>query len=159
MSDYLATIQGISNRSSELDYASSVLLGKSTSLASSELAGFTQALNDDITNIGSSFTSAIQSITADRYADIAQGQAVVGALEGGATAIEAIKSITKEGGSLDKFASFFETAKPKVPTKLPTKLPTKVPKKSVSSVEDLQARLDKVKPKSLSPEGVGSDTT
>jgi len=160
MSDYLSTIQGISNRSSELDYASSVLLGKSTSLETSELAGFTQALNDDITNIGSSFTSAIQSITADRTAGIEQGQAVVGALEGGAAAIEAVKSITKDGGSLDKFAGFFETSKK---AKVTAKVSAKVPKKAVTKgakdidVEDLQARLDKVKPKSLSPEGVGSD--
>ena len=156
MSDYLSTIQGISNRSSEIDYASSVLLGKSTSLETSELAGFTQALNDDITNIGASFTSSIQSITADRTAGIEQGQAVVGALEGGAAAIEAVKSITKDGGSLDKFASFFETSKK-------AKITAKVPKKSVTKgtkdidVEDLQARLDKVKPKSLSPEDLGSD--
>ena len=160
MSDYLSTIQGIANRSSELDYASSVLLGKSTSLETSELAGFTQSLNDDITNIGSSFTSAIQSITADRSAGIEQGQAVVGALEGGAAAIEAVKSITKDGGSLDKFASFFETSKK---AKITAKVSAKVPKKAVTKgakdidVEDLQARLDKVKPKSLSPEGVGSD--
>jgi len=156
MSDYLSTIQGISNRSSEIDYASSVLLGKSTSLETSELAGFTQSLNDDITNIGASFTSAIQSITADRTAGIEQGQAVVGALEGGAAGIEAVKSITKDGGALDKFAGFFETSKK-------AKITAKVPKKSVTKgandidVEDLQARLDKVKPKSLSPEDIGSD--
>ena len=160
MSDYLSTIQGIANRSSELDYASSVLLGKSTSLETSELAGFTQALNDDITNIGSSFTSAIQSITADRSAGIEQGQAVVGALEGGAAGIEAVKSITKDGGALDKFAGFFETSKK---AKITAKVTAKVPKKSVTKgakdidVEDLQARLDKIKPKSLSPEDVGSD--
>ena len=154
MSDYLATIQGISNRSSELDYASSVLLGKSTSLETSELAGFTQSLNDDITNIGASFTTAIQSITADRTASIEQGQAVVGALEGGAAAIEAVKSISKDGGSLDKFASFFETSKK---AKITTKVPKVTTKAKDISVDDLQARLDKNTPSSASPDGIGSD--